>query len=561
MSSSMDLDLLNVNKDIEMNGWLEVTSPKYFVSNTTELDPEGIFSIDIFGEPGTEDRKLKWGWVRLNDVFMNPHAYYVLFRLKKNIAEDMKTGTGKYYVDKTGELVKLGAGKTVPADAAYSVLGSGFDWLKEAWPHITWRTTKDMSMAAKTRRRFLKAFDIDAIFWDKFPICPAFYRDVDYKTSKRNVINKMYTKIINLAQILKNTSNLVFVDDPEIPSKSISYTKMQDAMNEIAEFFFGKIGGADGFINKHVVGKSTDYGARLVISCPSFNYERYTDVDVDFFHSSVPLAVAINIFAPFMIYEIKRWILGHVSGNRFLRYYDFNKKKFIDVEVSKGYIDEFSTDEIRRSLDLYKKSKIYRAKTVTIRGENGERIPIQLTFSYNTQNNQIILSTDRNDIESTDDPDNFVRNITYCELYYIIAYEALKTKCVDVTRYPMDDYYHIFPSLMNIIPAVKTRPVAFNGVVYPRYPILQHKNKSELEHMFIDSLKMFSINPSALGADFDGDQVSCQSLFADESNEEAIRQMNAKSNILGMSGKIFKELPKVVQHGLYGCTFMNKKPV
>ena len=125
----------------------------------------------------------------------------------------------------------------------------------------------------------------------------------------------------------------------------------------------------------------------------------------------------------------------------------------------------------------------------------------------------------------------------------------------------MDDYYHIFPSLMNIIPSTKTAPIVFNGIRYPRYPILNYKNQSELEHMFIDSLKMFSINPSALGADFDGDQVSCQSMFADESNAEAINQLYAKSNILGMSGKMFKELPKVVQHGLYGCTYMNKKPV
>ena len=59
MSSSMDLDLLNVNQDIKDNGWLEVTSPKSFVSNTTELDPEGLFSVEIFGEPGTEDRKTR----------------------------------------------------------------------------------------------------------------------------------------------------------------------------------------------------------------------------------------------------------------------------------------------------------------------------------------------------------------------------------------------------------------------------------------------------------------------------------------------------------------------
>ena len=168
MSDSMYLNLLNLNRDIEINGWLEVTSPNYFVPNTTELHPEGLFSPIIFCEPGTIERKEKWGYISLNDVFMNPHAYYVFQRLKKNIAEDMKTGTNRYYVDSTGEITKLEEGKTVPANAAYSVVGCGFDWLKDAWPHITWKITKEMSGAAKMRRKFLKTPGMNMELLSKF---------------------------------------------------------------------------------------------------------------------------------------------------------------------------------------------------------------------------------------------------------------------------------------------------------------------------------------------------------------------------------------------------------
>lgn len=557
MSDSMFINLLDLNRDIEINGWKEVTSPNFFIPNTTELHPEGLFSIDIFGEPGTMDRKTRWGYISLNDVFMNPHAFYVLNRLKKGIAEDMKSGTNRYYVDASGEITKLEEGKTVPADAAYKVVGCGFDWLKEAWSHITWRITKNMSNTAKLRRKWLKSFPIDAIFWDKFPICPAFYRDVDFKSNKRNIINKYYSKILHLAEIIKNTDNLMFIDDPNTPIKTISHVKLQDCMNEVSEFFFKKIGGANGFINNHVVGKATDYGARLVISTPSFNYERWDDAEVDFTHSSVPMAVAINIYAPFMIFNVKRWISNYVSGARFINVMNRETGEIEEMELSPSFIDEFSADGIRKMMDLYKKSKDFRVKPITLKGIDDNRIPIQAFFKYDSTTKQITFTT--NISQMSDDEDlKDVRDLTYCEFFYIISHDCLKDKCIDTTRYPADDYYHTFPSLMNIIPANKYARVVFNGMIYERYPIIRTKSPADIEHLFSDTLKMFSIYPSSLGADFDGDQVSTQSLFSDEANAEALKQMNSISHIIGINGEIMRGFPQVVKHGIYNLTYINK---
>ena len=559
MSNSMYLNLLDFNRDIELNGWKEVSSPNFFIPNTSELHPEGLFSSEIFGEPGTNDRKTRWGYIELHDVFMNPHAFYVFNRLKKNIAQDMKAGINRYYVDHSGEITKLEEGKTVPETAAYKVVGCGFDWLKEAWPHITWRITKDMSSTAKIRRKFLKSFPIDAIFWDKFPICPAFYRDVDFKSNKRNIINTMYIKVLHLAEMVGNTDSLLFMDDPNTPLKTISHVKLQDLMNEISKFFFDKIGGAKGFINEHVVGKATDYGARLVISTPSFNYERWTDAEVDFTHSSVPMTIAINIYAPFMIFNVKRWIQNYVSGNRFITIFNHETKEFEEMELSPSYLDEFTSDNIKKTLDLYKKSKIYRVKPITLKGINGDRIPIQVKFFYETSTKRVNFVTNITDMSNDDGSDEAnIRDLTYCELFYIISSDCLKDKCIDTTRYPADDYYHTFPSLMNIIPANKYTEVVFNGIVYKRYPIVQVKNNLEIEHLFSDTLKMFSIYPSSLGADFDGDQVSAQSLFSDEANEEAKKQMRDISHILGIDGEIMRNFPQVVKHGIYGLTYQIK---
>jgi len=563
MAKSMVLDLYNINKDIELHGWKEVTTATYFVQNTTELHPNGLFSKDIFGEPGTVDREKLWGYISLNDVFMNPQAFYVLSRLKKNIAEDMKTGSGRYYVDSVGEVTKLPKGQTVPESAKYKVLGSGFDWLKEAWPHISWRVTKDMTKTAKVRRRFLKTFPIDAIFWDKFPVIPAFYRDVDYKSRKQNVINKNYIKLIHLAKIIKTTDNLLFSDDYDMPLKSNSYAKCQDLMNEIAEGFLKQIGGANGFINKYITGKTTDYGARLVISTSVSNSERPEYVETDFYHSAVPMSVAINIFAPFMIYSVKQWITNYVSGKRFISIYNYETKEMEAKEISPSFLDEFTSDNIRKYMDLYKKNKKFRVKPITIKGIDGERIPIQCRVKVDLNSKKIIIDINNateEDMPTSENSNMVIRNLTYCEFFYLIAERSLKDKCIDICRYPVDDYYHVYPSLMNIIPANKYKEVYCDGLLYKRYPMVSYKNENEIEHMFTDSLKMFSIYPASLGGDFDGDQVSVQGIFSDEANAEAIKQMNSISHFVGLSGEVMRTFPLGVRHGLHCLTYMNKKP-
>lgn len=557
----MYLNLYDIDKDIAMHGWKEVTSSSYFVQNTNELHPQGLFSKEIFGEPGTKDREELWGYISLNETFMNPQAYYVLSRLKQNIAEDMKSGTNRYYVDSKGEITKLTKGQTVPENAKYKVIGSGFDWLKDAWPYISWHITKDMTKTAKVRRKFLKTFPITAIFWDKFPVMPAFYRDVDYNSRKQNAINKDYTKLIHLAQIIKTTDNLMFSDDYDTPLKSISYTKCQDLMNQISTFFLKLIGGANGFINKHVAGKTQDYGARLVISTSVSNEERPENIDTDFYSSSVPMSVAINIFAPFMIYNVKQWITNYVSGNRFKRVYDFDKKDFVEKEISPSFMDEFTSDKIRRMMDLYKKNKLFRVKPFSIKGVDGERIPIQLCAYVDKVTGEPVLRLVETDPgEISEKYERIYRNLTYCEFFYIISEDCLKNKCIDICRYPVDDYYHVYPSKMNIIPSVKYRPVTFSGIYYKRYPILQYTDEKEIEHLFVDSLRMFSIYPASLGGDFDGDQVSVQGIFSDEANAEAIKQMNTISHFVGLDGAIMREFPLGVRHGLHCLTYMNKKP-
>lgn len=566
----MIIKISNINKDIEKNGWKEVKVSNYFIPNTSENHPDGLISNEIFGLPGTEARKNRWGWINLNSKFMNPHVFYVFSRLKANYAKDIKCGLGNYYVNKDGELTKLENNQTVPETALYKKTGSGFEWFYNAWPYISWKVVKGMSKIAKIRRNFLRSLDRDVAFIDKYPVMPAFYRDVDYKNQKRNEINtNFYSKMIYLAGIIKNTDTLLFAEFDDMPKVSNAHIRMQDLIQEIYLFFINKIGGANGFIHDYVIGKATDYGARLVISTPNYNTSRFNECETSFFKSSVPLSIAINTFSPFIVHQLVNFIQNYVGGERSIKYYDFSTKQYKMADLDPAFMDEFTIEKIKKYLDRYKESKYFRIETVTLRGVEGFRIPVQGEFIYESEETKELFNAIyRTSLKGEFNPEIYekhmehtkIENFTWCSLFYILAFKKLSDKCIYNTRYPVMDYNGTYSSTQNIIPSNDYCKVIYDKQMFSRFPKLKTSTKEEIEYNFTDTMRMFSVYPSALGADFDGDQISNQSVMSDEANIDAKKHMREISNVVGIDGSIFRELPQVVKHGLYGLTYKIQIP-
>lgn len=552
----MLIDILNVEEMIAKYGWKQVKVANYFVPNTSENHPDGLVSNEIFGIPGTIDRKTKWGYIDLGDYFISPHVFYILQRLKKNIASDMKQGLGIYYIDKYGEITKLEEGKSVPADALVKETGTGFNWMRKNWENISWRITRDMSKTAKDQRQLLQSLSVDEVFIKSYPVMPAFYRDVDFKNQKRNKINtEFYSKMIHYSDIIKKTDTFfIDDDDPTIPKATATHIRMQELIMEIYLFFINKCSGANGFINDYVVGKATDYGARLVISCPNINNERWSDCECDFFHSSTPMSIAINIFAPYMIFGINQWITNYVGGRRFITYYNRLTNKLEEKELDPSFIDEFDVQKIRKMLNRYKKSKFFRVEKVTLKALDGSRIPINY-FIDSIDKKKLNIKTNVSEGMS-EEKTHTIKEMTYCEWFTIISNEALNGKYIFNTRYPVLDYNGTYPSLMNIIPSNNYREAYVNGSFIKRFPIIDDNVKGEsIEHMFTDTMRMFSVYPSVMGADFDGDQISTQSVLSEEANADCYRHQHEISNVIGLNGSMMREFPHVVEQGLYGLTY------
>ena len=212
-------------------------------------------------------------------------------------------------------------------------------------------------------------------------------------------------------------------------------------------------------------------------------------------------------------------------------------------------------------MSRYRDTKHERLDPVTIKGKDQDgktiRIPVQFMFDIVDGKPHLTNLANIETFEDTKDYGDKIRNMTYCELFYILAEDNLTKKAIYNTRYPCDDFYHTYPSMMNIIPCTKYTAAYVNGILYKRYPILKINNieTEDFEHLFVDSMRMHSVYPSSLGADFDGDQISTQSLFSEEANAEAIKHMHDVNNVVGINGEIIRNFPTVVKHGIYGLTY------
>jgi hypothetical protein len=121
-----------------------------------------------------------------------------------------------------------------------------------------------------------------------------------------------------------------------------------------------------------------------------------------------------------------------------------------------------------------------------------------------------------------------------CEIFYIVALNTIKDKSILTTRYPVEDYHNIYPSLMNIIPFTKTGKAEIEGQIYPRFPIITQEDLSSknIGSKFIDTFKVFPSYLSYLQGDYDGDTVSIQGVFTKDSGSK---------EFIGSSGNIVEK--------------------
>lgn len=529
----MKVNLLDTKKFITVNELKEVTNPVYFNKGNVPTD-DGLFSYEIFGRPGSYDRKTIFAHVALKQKFLHPIVYKNLLRINRRF-DDCIAGRKYFILDPKGEIIEVEDGTTGS--------GTGIDFLYKNWDKMVFRETN--SAARSERVEFLKSLKKDEAFMDSQVVIPPFYRDINYQDTDKgkvahDVVNDLYAKLIRMTLSLRETdealTGLDFVGN-------MTKLNIQMCLIDIYNYFTFKVKGKNGIFRQAVMGKSIDYAGRSVISAPHFNVNSYHDMKVSFEYSGVPLSQVINIFNPFIIKWLQDFFMKEYGLLKTFPVYNSKTDSFDQVQLVDA-MDDFTHDEIQKKIDQFTKAQTERFEPVKVNTERG-RIPVKYTGREK--------DPDQGESKA---PSTIARRVlTWTDLFYMAAVDVVKDKHVFITRYPLEDYFGIYPSKITVLSTFKTHPQLINGVLYEHYPVIDVDTvKDRIPGLFIDSLQLFNAMLPAIGGDFDGDQVTIRGVFTQEANLEAERLIRSPKNILNITGKNIRKISNEGIQTLYNLT-------
>ena len=503
----MKIDIVDLNKFVDVNECPEVTNPIYLDLNNIPTD-DGLFSYVLFGLSGSYDRKTIFGYIDLKKRFLHPVIYRLLVSIDRRIA---KVVDGSLFVslDEKGIMIKDDEkGKT------------GLDFLYKNFDKIKFKQTDSRVRAEKIS--VFEAMKKNEAFIDKWLVIPAFYRDVNLTKSGSgkigvDEINSLYTKILSISNTLDSNSGYDFMG-------SISEGKLQLYLLEIYEMLTKSMAKKTGIIRQSLMGKSVDYATRAVISAPRINSQKWDEQAIPFGYTGVPLAQLLVLYYPFFIYEITTYFEEIFNTTKFI--YDKDKDK---QNALVNPMDDYTPDKIKKLMNIYIKSIPDRFMKLEVNTDNKKK------------NFLAVYEGDK------------TRVLTLTDLLYVVANRVCADKLVYITRYPMETHQGIYPSKIKILTTYKTHDTEVNSTYFEDYPYVD-ASMPVTDSTFIDTVVMNNSYLDALGGDYDGDMVSLRAVWSQEANNEAKELLNSNSNLLNSSGENVRTLGNEAVQTMFALT-------
>lgn len=529
---SMQVAILT-DKIIENSGLKCVTSPIMF-TNGTEFYNEGLFSYDIFGST-TDERRRQCGYIDLHQKFFHPFVYEILCKLDRKI-DACASGKGSWKII-DGKLHEI----TDKDSKEYNEEHTGINWLIKHFSELNFKT--NTSVSRNDRVAMITSLKPAEMFIQKWVVIPVFYRDVDFSNGKRVIpeLDKMYNKLIQYSNGLGDSSFSFF-------NNGICYS-IQSLLVDIRHYGQSLIEKKHGHFHKAILGKSTDYGSRDVISVPVMNhYQQPKQNPVDIMHTGIPVTKCLALAYPF----IKKYCLDFFANNfRNMSEYPVykmvnNEYKIVAKVPIKDQMQIYTAQMIDKKIERYMKSPSTRFELVNIITKDDKEIPMYFSGLLKPMPG-VDLSKYSTSL--------YQRPMTWTDLFYQAAMEVASDKYIYITRYPVTSYASIFPSQCMPLSTLQTMPLEVDGVFYPNYPVIDLSLSSDkISTLFIDTVTMSNLFLDALGGDYDGDTVSDKLCFSLEANKEAQEISESIRSFVSPDGNLMRMIKNEGYLSFYNMT-------
>lgn len=420
-----NIELLIPTKE-QLNLLGQITNHEIFEGTGGSFHPEGLFSTEIFGRLGSNERESKFGYIRLGLEILHPVVYENLVKLRRMYGDIMQ---GKIFV------------KWDPkeSDFVYSneIEGfTGYDYFFKYWKQIKFK--ENNSGTRKTRLSLIDKYRDKATLTD-FLVIPAAYREAEIDATGRiniDQVNELYRKLLTLSFGVPER----FGEFEDMDIYNRKRLAMQNVVLDIYYYFEGLISNKRGFIQDKWTSRRVHNGTRNVISSLATTVSDLNAVNRPKFKDAVTgLHQTVVGNKHRAIYHLRDNFINNIFESYSNTVQLINKKtlKLEWVDLDTKELDLWST--IEGNERLVDELAIVEKRSRAVEIDNHYLALIYLDDQDNFKIFRDIMQFPEHlDIKR-------VRPISYSEMFYYSLMPILDKLFGFVTRYPVENYNSSFP--------------------------------------------------------------------------------------------------------------------
>lgn len=514
-----NIDLLIVDDQFVKDNLLKpITSLSIIDKSSHQFDANGLFSNDIFGTVGSAERVSTLAYIPLNIEIIHPELFRNIIMLKK-LYKDI-FASKEYAVIKDGDLVKS---NIIEGQTGYKFMIDSLSKLK----------LKDNGSNQRSFIiRLLDKYKDVMVKTSNILVLPAGLRDYEVDKNGKpseHEVNSLYRKILNVSNLINK--DLVRND---IQSLDKIRFNIQSAVHDLYMFYLDFLGGSKrGFLTGKFVRRNTFNTTRNVLSSTVVKIETLNDPNNISGDDTIKglFQTCVDLM-PILAHQLYTGIVGHQipnDGSAPARLINTKTLKTEDVELSVNELKTWNSLEgISKLVSKFKQEEI-RHKEVKIAGH-------YLAMIYKGTDNTFKVIYNMDEVPPNIDK-SLITPITMAELLYLSIYKIVRKYPMLLARYPITREGSNYPSntyMLTTLPSEARTELNDmwdkTDIVAPRFPI---KGKR-----FMNAMSPHHTHLANLGADFDGDQGSSQSLYTEESIDEINSFLNSKEAYISPAGQI-----------------------
>jgi|AGFT01.1.fsa_nt_gi hypothetical protein len=498
----------------------EVSSTDSFEGMTQNLNPDGLFSVEIFGRVGTDKRDTTEAFIRTYLPIFNPTYFDALVKLKSLYLGIIKGATYAVWDASEKDFIKSNIldGET------------GFAFFMK---HFGQLDPKENSSPRRKQRITLVKEKFDYALHTRMLVIPAGLRDVEFTPSGESTkvvepeINELYRKLMFKTRAVQN----IPAGDEDNPLYDNVRWGIQSAINAIDDYLFDMLDGKGGVLQSKLATRGVVGGVRNILTARKVSRSDLDDDDgVNPNSSDIGLFQGLMNFQYSCIHALMKNFIEHVFtlGSNNVKLIDPKTLSYTYEELNPAVIDKWTTVEGLVKLFNGFKAQNLRFKPITIN-------QCYLALVYDDGKDVMVLF----DIEElpADRDRKYVTPLTYVELFYIYCHDAITSNMMQQTRYPIIGIGSIYPSFVNLKTIQGAKPrniISPYGEVITRVNNYPHKAERT---DFFDSLSVDPTRISGLDGDHDGDQLGCNGLCTEESKAEVRALFGRRDYYIDGSGE------------------------